>query len=223
MEIWESLIEANVFQKTIFGCLVLFSILSWAIFFYFKGLFSGVRHHNRRFEALFQKERQWQVIENATRRYHRSFFAKMYHAFFQELAASPPAKKDEGGILKLGPQDINGLERTLEATLKDHVAGISHPLRWLASIANTAPFIGLLGTVVGIIRSFQDIAQAHSASLATVAPGIAEALVMTAVGLAVAIPAVIFFNLIRGEIVRYQEDAFRFGAHLLNRLSKDLS
>ena len=101
------------------------------------------------------------------------------------------------------------------------IARLKSSLALLATAANTAPFIGLFGTVWGIMQSFTAIAQMKSVSLATVAPGIAEALVATAVGLFVAIPAVCGYNIFRARLSEIEGLCINYGGHLLNRLQQE--
>jgi biopolymer transport protein TolQ len=92
------------------------------------------------------------------------------------------------------------LERTLQLGISEELAKLERNMNWLATTASVSPFIGLLGTVMGIIREFQDLSQQGSTSLRTVGPGIGEALIATAVGLFAAIPAAIFYNLFGNSI-----------------------
>ncbi len=89
------------------------------------------------------------------------------------------------------------LERTLQLGTSEEIAKLERNMSWLATTASVSPFIGLFGTVLGIIRSFEQLQQAGSSSLRAVGPGISEALIATAVGLAAAIPAAIFYNVLR--------------------------
>jgi len=129
-------------------------------------------------------------------------------------------RNGKGGPVLRTRDELMCIERVFDVSLRNEISKLSHALRWVATIGSTSPFIGLLGTVVGIIKAFTDIGRTQSANLATVAPGIAEALLMTAMGLVVAIPAVIFFNDIKGHIARRQEEANRFGAHMINTVQK---
>ncbi len=222
MSVWHVFVHASLFQKMIFMTLASFSILSWTIYFYYLGMLKMVSLGDHKFSNLFEKERRWQALDNASRKYRKSLFGQVFHAIYRELVQLNRRAVALGQPFTLDPHiDLGVLERTSSATLRHAIAKMSMPLRWLASIANTAPFVGLLGTVVGIVRSFSEIGQTKTASLATVAPGIAEALIMTAFGLAVAIPAVIFYNLSRGHIGQKREETCCFGEHLINRVQKD--
>ena len=115
----------------------------------------------------------------------------------------------------------NNVRRALHQGIDEEMSGLKSSLALLATAANTAPFIGLFGTVWGIMHSFQAIAAMKSVSLATVAPGIAEALIATAVGLFVAIPATCGYNVFKARLSGIQGDCINFAGMLLNRLQHE--
>lgn len=115
----------------------------------------------------------------------------------------------------------DNVRRALHFSIAEEMGKLSSSLALLATAANTAPFIGLFGTVWGIMHSFQAIAMMKSVSLATVAPGIAEALIATAVGLFVAIPATCGYNLFKAQLGAIQADCINFAGMLLNRLQHE--
>ena len=115
----------------------------------------------------------------------------------------------------------DNVRRIISVGIEEEMAKLKSSMALLATTANTAPFIGLFGTVWGIMHSFQAIATMKSVSLATVAPGIAEALIATAVGLFVAIPATCGFNLFKSKLSGIQSDCINFAAILLNRLQHE--
>lgn len=157
-----------------------------------------------------------------------------------ELAAALPKLADDRdsplfGISKRAVTEFNRLNatgdidrllndnvrRVISVGIEEEMAKLKSSLALLATTANTAPFIGLFGTVWGIMHSFQAIASMKSVSLATVAPGIAEALIATAVGLFVAIPATCGYNLFKSRLSGIQSDCINFAAILLNRLQHE--
>ncbi len=115
----------------------------------------------------------------------------------------------------------DNVRRALRFGIAEEIAKLSSSLALLATAANTAPFIGLFGTVWGIMHSFQAIAQMKSVSLATVAPGIAEALIATAVGLFVAIPATLGYNVFRSKLSGIETQCINFAGIFLNRLQHE--
>ena len=115
----------------------------------------------------------------------------------------------------------DNVRRAIRFGIEEEMARLKSSLALLATTANTSPFIGLFGTVWGIMHSFQAIAAMKSVSLATVAPGIAEALIATAVGLFVAIPATCGYNIFRAKIAGIQGDCVNYAGLLLNRLQHE--
>lgn len=118
---------------------------------------------------------------------------------------------------------VDNVRRALRQGAASEMARLQSSLSFLATTANTAPFIGLFGTVWGIMSSFHSIGLSKSASLATVAPGISEALVATAIGLAVAIPATVGFNLFSGKLSQIDTLLVNFAGYFLNRAQRELN
>ena len=117
----------------------------------------------------------------------------------------------------------DNVRRSLRYGIDEQMARLKSSLSLLATAANTAPFIGLFGTVWGIMYSFQSIAQMKSVSLATVAPGIAEALIATAMGLFVAIPATLGYNIFRSRLTSIEGECINFAGLLLNRMQHEVN
>lgn len=118
---------------------------------------------------------------------------------------------------------LENLERTLEKAMQEELASLSNTVPLLATIGNAAPFIGLFGTVWGIMSSFHSIGIKGSATLATVAPGISEALIATAAGLAAAIPAVMAFNIFMNSVDNFERDLRGFASDFLNSVERQLA
>ncbi|MFN2366353.1 MAG: MotA/TolQ/ExbB proton channel family protein, partial [Desulfurivibrionaceae bacterium] len=117
---------------------------------------------------------------------------------------------------------VDNLKRSLQKTESAAVNDLSRNLAFLATTGSATPFIGLFGTVWGIMTSFHEIGKSGSASLAVVAPGISEALVATAAGLAVAIPAVIFYNYFSNRVAEMESEMQSFSADFMNLIERDL-
>ncbi|QGY41063.1 protein TolQ [Pseudodesulfovibrio cashew] len=115
------------------------------------------------------------------------------------------------------------LRRVLKQGISKEMRSLTRNLPFLATCANAAPFIGLFGTVWGIMHSFHSIGQAQSAALATVAPGISEALIATAIGLLVAIPATIFYNYFLGKLNEVESGMVDFAGAFLNRAEREIA
>lgn len=118
---------------------------------------------------------------------------------------------------------VDNVRRALRQGAASEMSRLQRSLAFLATTANTAPFIGLFGTVWGIMNSFHSIGLSKSASLATVAPGISEALVATAIGLAVAVPATVGFNLFMGKLSQVDTLLVNFAGFFLNRVQRELN
>ncbi len=118
---------------------------------------------------------------------------------------------------------VDNVRRALKQGAASEMSRLQRSLSFLATTANTAPFIGLFGTVWGIMNSFHSIGLSKSASLATVAPGISEALVATAIGLAVAVPATIGFNLFMGKLSQVDTLLVNFTGYFLNRVQREIN
>ena len=118
---------------------------------------------------------------------------------------------------------VDNVRRALRQGVASELARLQNSLSFLATTSNTAPFIGLFGTVWGIMHSFHSIGLLKSASLATVAPGISEALVATAIGLGVAIPATVGFNIFMGKLSQIDTLLVNFAGYFLNRVQRELN
>lgn len=172
---------------------------------------------NQEFNEFFWKSKALENVHNKIDEFGASNLSKVFNAGYVELqriADSNLAKHSDSENLKLS--GIDNLERAIQKTIGSEVSDAESRLNFLATTGSTAPFVGLLGTVIGIMSSFSNIASSGSASLAVVAPGIAEALFSTAVGLFAAIPAVVAYNYFIGRIRKIEIDLNNFGSDFLN-------
>ena len=141
--------------------------------------------------------------------------ASIFTASYYEMQKLSDAKK------KTNRFDFDNIERSVNRAHLTEMSRLEGFIPFLATTASAAPFIGLFGTVWGIMNSFQAIGARGSANLATVAPGISEALIATAIGLAAAIPAVIFYNFFLNKIKKFNSEMKNFRAELLNILKRN--
>jgi biopolymer transport protein TolQ len=190
--------------------LVFFSIFSWTIVFFKRKTLKKAEAQSRKFLTVFRKSTDLSEVNEAARRYQSSPLASLFQSGFKELgylAKSNPKPE-------LSPDKMDNLNRALLKASNSEVAKLEKMMSFLATTGSVTPFIGLFGTVWGIMDAFIRIGVVRSASLATVAPGIAEALVTTAVGLFCAIPAVIAYNLflqrIKGLITEMEDFSLEF-------------
>ncbi len=196
--IWQIIGQTSAFGILILTVLVLMSFVSWVIIFHKWRQFKSVDRDNDVFLQSFRRSRQLSESVGQAKSHASSPLANIYMAGFTELNQMQELK-NEGGALQeskrpLDDRDFEIVEMTMEKELTEQMNKLERRVIFLATTANSAPFMGLLGTVVGVMNSFWSIGERGSASLAVVAPGIAEALLATIVGLGAAIPAVIAFN-----------------------------
>ena len=203
-----------VVQATIL-LLVFMSIVSVGIMFGRRMALARYRRMADEFRSQFGRARTLGEAKKAAESRKGCSAAAVFLAFHAELDKQL-ALKEEGGR----PVDLTSLERALEHAIAAQVGLSDKGLGFLASTASSAPFIGLFGTVWGIMTAFHDIGQRGQASLATVAPGISEALIVTALGLATAIPALLGFNYFQRRLKTKRADLYSFGAELLNEANR---
>jgi len=196
----DSFLSAGLVAKLVLGTLLLASIASWAIILYKWVNFRRVEQENRRFLLQFSKAEGLEDIQRMSLKRSSGPFAILLGAALgkiQSLLTKNAVLLSENGT---GPMHLSIVERTLHGTIQDEIDHQERYIHLLATIGNTAPFVGLFGTVWGIMGSFQEIGRQGSANIAVVAPGVAEALINTATGLFVAIPAAVAYNLFISKI-----------------------
>ncbi len=177
----------------ILAVLALASLLSWTIIVSKWGAFRTARSADSRFARAFRKASGMEAVMVASEQFRPSPLVSVFDFGYEEVARQVKAK---GGIT-----NRQSVERSLQLGSSEGLAKLERNMSWLATTASVSPFIGLLGTVIGIIRAFEGLGAAGSTSLRAVAPGISESLIATAAGLAAAIPAAIAYNYF-GSIVR---------------------
>jgi biopolymer transport protein TolQ len=174
-------------QLAVLGVLVCFSIFSLTVIFAKWSSFRGARRANSRFLRAFRKANGLEAVMVASEQYRPSPLVGVFDFGYEEVARQVKKK----GVVT----NRTAVERALQLGTSEELAKLERHMQWLATTASVSPFIGLFGTVLGIIRAFLDLSQQGSTSLRTVGPGIADALIATAVGLLAAIPAAIFYNM----------------------------
>lgn len=200
---------AGIAVQSLLLLLIVMSIVSWAIIFKKRKLFNQVSEDNNRFLDLFWSAATLEQVQDKLERHEKSPLSRVFKAGFSEL------ERIKRQNIKVS-DNIENLERSLRRGQEEEVSRLEERLQFLATTGATAPFIGLLGTVVGIMNSFRAISNAGSASLATVAPGISEALFATAVGLFAAIPAVMAYNFLLNEVRKQENNMNNFISEFLN-------
>jgi biopolymer transport protein TolQ len=170
----------------VLGILVGFSVYSWTIILSKWSSFRSARAADRRFLRAFRKANGLEAVMVASEQFRPAPLVAVFDFGYEEVARQVKARGTINNKI--------ALERSLQLGVSEELSKLERNMSWLATTASTTPFIGLLGTVLGIIRAFEDLGQMGSTSLKAVGPGISEALITTAVGLVAAIPAAIFFN-----------------------------
>jgi len=191
--ILEELQHSGPLAMVVLGILVGFSIYSWTLIFAKWQSLRGARKQNARFLRAFRKANGLEAVMVASEQFRPSPLVAVFDFGYEELERQVKLK---GSVT-----NRTALERTLQLGISEQIAQLERNMSWLATTASVTPFIGLMGTVMGIIRAFQDLSQMGSTSLKAVGPGISEALITTAVGLFAAIPAAIFYNYF-GHLIR---------------------
>lgn len=181
--------------------LVLASVLSWAIVFEKYFAFRRARREADDFESMFWSGQSLEELYSGLSRDRNISMAALFVAAMREWKRSVESSTRALGGIQLR------VEKVMDVTISREMERLERRLLFLATVGSTAPFVGLFGTVWGIMNSFQAIAISKNSSLAVVAPGIAEALLATAIGLVAAIPAVIFYN-------KFSADASRLSQRL---------
>ena len=186
--------------------LVAFSIACWGIILHKLVSISRARRESERFIAIFWESKNLAAIHTASVGMKHSPVAQVFRAGYQELLQLTRAKRQAVGAEGGFSTDLGGIQNVTRAMKRQEnveLTKLEYGITFLATTGSTCPFIGLFGTVWGIMRSFEGIAAANNTSLAVVAPGIAEALFATAMGLAAAIPAVVAYNKITVDLGRF--------------------
>jgi biopolymer transport protein TolQ len=187
LTLWDLFQNLRPVPLAVIGILILFSLLSWTIVFSKGSVFSRARRANRNFLRAFRKAPNLQSVAMASEQYTSAPLVAVFDFGYGEVERQV---KQRGALI-----NKPAVERSLQLGISEEVTKLEMNMNWLATVASVSPFIGLFGTVWGIIDAFNGLANAGSTSLRAVAPGISEALVTTAIGLAAAIPAAIFYNI----------------------------
>ena len=174
------------FEDAVLVILALFSVFSWTVIFSKWQNFRGARKTNSRFLRAFRKATGLEAVMVASEQYRPSPLVSVFDFGYEEVERQV---KSKGTIA-----NRMALERSLQLGVSEELAKMERNMSWLATTASVSPFIGLLGTVAGIISAFEGLGQQGATSLSAIAPGISVALVATAFGLVAAIPAAIFYN-----------------------------
>jgi biopolymer transport protein TolQ len=198
-------LRADIIVKTVIIILIVSSIYSWAIIFEKIKLFKKINKSTDEFENKFWKAKSAESFYNSLPSNINDPMANLFKNSMQVLLKSKRSSNLD-----------DKMSRMLEINVEQEMEKIDKSYTFLATVGSTAPFIGLFGTVWGIMNSFQSIAISRNTSLAIVAPGIAEALFATALGLLAAIPAVVAYNKFSSDSKKYSQKLENFSKRFLS-------
>jgi len=224
--VWQIIGQSSAFGVIIYLILVSFSLISWGIMFNKWRTFKKVESQNNVFLNFFRKSGKFSDILSQARALQFTPLSGVFLSGYNEIKGLIDRKKTastENENQRLTDDDIEIVSMTLERSTTEEITRLERYVIFLATTANASPFLGLLGTVVGVMESFWSIGERGSASLVVVAPGLAEALLATIVGLAAAIPAVIGYNWATNKLKRQHDAASNFALEFQARVKKDLT
>jgi biopolymer transport protein TolQ len=196
----------------VIGVLLLASVYSWTLILSKAAAFRKATKASRRFIRSFRKATRLQDIAALASECAASPLAQVFEDVYDNY------RRQTGGV---GPlRNSVSIERTAQTAASEAVTTLERRMPWLATIAATSPFVGLFGTVMGVVDAFHGLGTAGSATLRAVAPGISEALITTAAGLFVAVPALVAYNLFSARVRIFASATDDFCRELLNSLEE---
>ncbi len=211
------ILNAGVIVQFVLLLLFIFSVVSWAIIFLKYRSYQKIKKENEAFNADYLKSSKLSDVLPAAKKYSYSTIAEVFRIGYAELTKiNKPLHELVQGKDEISLSSLDNVERSLNKTCNTEMTKLESSLGFLATTGSASPFIGLFGTVWGIMDTFKGIGARGSATLAVVAPGISEALIATAAGLAAAIPAVIFYNYFLNQSKIMVQEMDNFAAEFLN-------
>jgi len=223
-------LRSSAFGITILLLLLFFSLLSWTIIVRKYLTFRHIDQQSHAFLEFFRKSARLSEVGSACESYLGTPLSGIFSAGYQELNAQiqimrsqKPGAPSNPARQVLTDRHILGIQRALQRAAAAELTILEKGMSWLATTGAVTPFIGLLGTVVGIINAFEGLGFERTASIQAVAPGIAEALIATAAGLFAAIPAVIAYNQFINRIKNLAAETDDFSSEFLNLIERSFS
>lgn len=207
---FDAVLSASPIVQLTLLILISLSVVCWAVGFAKYKQFKELKLHNEPFLSRFWRTKDLVGLYEDMDQFRKSSVGRVFKVGFEEIINA-----EEGTLV-----DLHSVERALRKAVEIEVAGMEAQLTLLATTGSTGPFIGLFGTVWGIMGSFHKIGATGNASLAVVAPGISEALIATAIGLAAAIPAVVLYNNFIAKIRREETELNNFTGDFLNTVRR---
>lgn len=217
------ILDAGLMVKFVLLVLFIFSVVSWAIIFIKYRYYVKIKKENESFNEDYLRSSKLSDILPAAKKYSFSTIAEVFRVGYSELVQTNPSASDttyERDDISLS--SLDNLERSMHKASNTEMTKLDRYLGFLATTGSASPFIGLFGTVWGIMDTFKGIGARGTATLAVVAPGISEALIATAAGLAAAIPAVIFYNYFLNQSKDMVQEMENFASEFLNIVERHL-
>lgn len=218
MSAWHAIMSAGLIVKTTLLILVFMSIFSWMIIFAKRSKLNKISKQNKLFIKKFWKCKSLEEVFEDKEMYDTSTLFSLFSEGYKDL--KDISKMDTKNSM-IQPSTM--LQRSLMQKVENQINSLESHLTFLATTGSSGPFIGLFGTVWGIMGAFQKIGQMKTASLAVVAPGISEALIATAIGLAAAIPASVAYNHFMNKIRKEEVELHHFANEFLTIAEKNLA
>jgi biopolymer transport protein TolQ len=211
-DLWEMVSRSTPLTDAILVILLIFSVYSWTIIFAKMSSFGAARKSDESFLRAFRKAKGLDAVMAVSEQFRPSPLVGVFDQGYEEVSRQV---KVRGGL-----SNREAISRSLQIGTSDQLSRLERNLSWLATTASVSPFIGLLGTVIGIIRAFQNLGSAGSTSLRAVGPGISEALIATAVGLFAAIPAAMAYNHFGNQLKEMGTRMDDFSLEFLNLIER---
>ncbi len=218
------ILGAGIVVKLVLLLLLSFSVISWAIILFKFFQVQRAKSESERFMDFFWKSKRFDSIASQVDRFANSPLTVLFNEGYSELKKVVDSdSKSDGSALSTDLGGVENVSRALRRATNSEITRLEKYLTFLATTGSTSPFIGLFGTVWGIMTSFEGIGKTGSASLAVVAPGIAEALIATAIGLVAAIPAVMAYNHFQHKIRVLINEMDSFSTEFLNIVQRNIA
>jgi biopolymer transport protein TolQ len=209
---WDLISHSSALINAVLGILIIFSIYSWTIIFAKWSSFGTARKSDARFLRAFRKANGLEAVMVASEQFRPAPLVAVFDSGYQEVSRQI---KQRGGL-----SSRDSVSRSLQIGTNQQLSRMEQNLSWLATTASVSPFIGLFGTVLGIIRAFENLGTAGSTSLRSVGPGISEALIATAAGLFAAIPAAMAYNHFGHQLKEMGSTMDDFSLEFLNMIER---
>jgi biopolymer transport protein TolQ len=209
----EVMLHAGPVSKSVLTILAVFSLLSWVVIIRKAMLYHRSRAVSEQFRGAFKRATDWRELKQQIEKFAVSPLVGLFVAGYGEVTYQLRQVGQDG---RAQLRSMEAVERSLQRASVVEMGRLERSLGSLATVAAVSPFIGLFGTVWGIIDAFRGIGATGNANLATVAPGISEALVATAIGLVAAIPALMAYNFFQGQLKQFQTELDDFALEFIS-------